>query len=45
MNSLLLAPFAIFFNLDLAFNLLLIFAAPVVDALAFRACEFYEKIL
>ena len=45
MNSLFPAPFAKLFDLDFALHELFIFTAPVVDALAFRAGEFNEKIL
>jgi len=45
MDSLFPAPFAVFFDLDLALYQLFIFAAPVVNALTFRAGQSYEKIL
>lgn len=45
MHGLLLAPLAPFFNLDFSLDFFLVLSAPVVDALAFGAREFYEKIL
>ena len=45
MHGLFSAPLTILFDLDLALYQLFIFAAPVVNALAFRAGQSYEKIL
>lgn len=39
------APVAELFKLYFAGNQFLIFGAPIVDALAFAALEFYESIL
>jgi len=41
----LLAPFAVFFKLNFFNYQLLIFAGPVIYALAGRAGEFYKSIL
>ncbi len=43
--GLLFAPLTIFLELDLASDKLLVLAAPIVDALAGSAGEFYEFIL
>jgi hypothetical protein len=43
--GLLAAPLAVFFKLDLFSNELLIFAGPVIYALASSAGEFYKPIL
>ena len=40
-----LAPLAIFFEVDLALDFLLVLAGPVVGALALLAREFYESLL
>jgi hypothetical protein len=45
MHGLGFTPFAIFFELDLAFYFTLVLAGPVIDPFAFRAGEFYESIL
>lgn len=45
MDSLLLAPLAPLGELDLALDLLLVLAAPIVDALALAAGELDESIL
>jgi hypothetical protein len=39
------APVAKLFELDFAGNQFFIFGAPVVDALAFGALQFYESVL
>lgn len=39
------APVAKLFKFDLTGHQLLIFAGPIVNALAFAALEFYESIL
>ena len=45
MHSLFLAPLAVFVQLDLFSNELLVLAGPVVYALAGAACELYKSIL
>ena len=45
MWNLLLAPFAIFLELDLASDQLFVLAAPIVNALAVFAREFDESFL
>ena len=45
MYSLLLAPFAPFFELNFSLNFFSVFSAPVIDSFAFTADEFDEKIL
>jgi len=45
MWNLLLAPFAIFFELDLTSDQLFVLAAPIVNALAVFAREFDESFL
>ena len=45
MWCLLLTPFTIFFELDLAGDELPILARPIVDAVALRAREFDELVL
>ena len=45
MHGLRAAPFAVLFELDFAFNELLVFAGPVVNALALSTGQFYESVL
>ena len=45
MDRLLLAPFAVLFELDLASNKLLVLATPIVNTLAILAREFDESFL
>ena len=45
MHGLSLAPLAVLFELDFALNKLFVFGAPIVDALALLAGEFYQTIL
>ncbi len=40
-----LAPFAVFDELNLALHALLVLAAPIIDALALAALQFYQKVL
>jgi len=45
MLGLFAAPFAILFELNLFSDEFLVFAGPVIDALAISAGEFYKSIL
>lgn len=39
------APLAILFELDFALNQFFVFGAPIIDALALLAGEFYQTVL
>lgn len=41
----LFTPFAVFFKINLAFNQLFVFTAPVVNAFTFSTREFNKSIL
>jgi hypothetical protein len=45
MNSVLLAPLAMFFDFNFPLNFALVLAGPIIDAFANRALHFYQIVL